>query len=137
MILSYPALLPQVHEILFIVSCVQFFNFHLDSNFVLCYTSFTSSSCKPIAKLKKGVWQSEPPIAKLAIVKNTSSKFKQRSHRIASNLEFSNTQANPIEIEEDEEEVSMHREDMVFTDESKRQGSSAALKGGQSFNDLL
>ena len=136
MILSYPALLPQIHKILFIVSCVQFFNFHLNSNFALCYTGFTSSSSRPIAKLKKGVGQSKPFVAKLAIIKNTSSKLKQRSHRIASRLEFSNTQANPIEIEEAKEEVSMHREDMVFTDESKRQGSSAAFEGGHSFNDL-
>ena len=80
------------------------------SNFALCYTSFTSSSNKPIAKLKKGVEQSKSLVSKMAIVKSTSSKLKQRSHRIASKLEFSNTQDNPIEIEEDEEEVSMHRE---------------------------
>ena len=125
-----------IHEILFIVSCVKFFNFCLDSNFALCYTSFTSSSSKPIAKLKKRVRQSKPPIVKLAIVKSTSSKLKQRSHRITSRLEFSNTQANLIEIEEAEEEVSMHRKDMVFTDESKKQGSSVSFKGGNSFNDL-
>ena len=89
-----------------------------------------------LAKLKKGVRQSKPHVAKLAIVKNTSSKLKRRSHRIVSKLEFSNTQANPIEIEEAEEEVSMHREDMVFIDESKKQGSSVAFEGGHSFNDL-
>ena len=90
---------------------------------------------KPIAKLKKGVEQ--PNIAaKLAIVKNTSSKLKRRSHRIASKLEFSNTQDNHIDIEEAEEEESMHREEIVFTDESKKQGSSATLEGGHSFNDL-
>ena len=69
-------------------------------------------------------------------MKNTSSKLKWRSHRIASKLEFSNTQDNPIEIEEAEDEVSMHREEIVFTDESKKQGSLAAFKGGHSFNDL-
>ena len=88
------------------------------SNFSLCYTSFTSSSNKPIAKLKKRVRQSKPPATKLAIVKNTSSKLKRRSHRIASKLEFCNTQDYPIEIEEDGEEVSMHREEIVFTNES-------------------
>ena len=30
----------------------------------------------------------------------------------------------------------MRREEIVFTDESKKQGSSAAFKGGHSFNDL-
>ena len=86
--------------------------------------------------MKKGVRQSKPLADKLAIVKNTSSKSKQRSHRIASKLEFSNTQDNPIEIEEVEEEVSMHREEIVFSGESKKQGSSTAFKGGHSFNDL-
>ena len=107
------------------------------SNFALCYTSFTSSSNKLIAKLKKRVGQSKPPAAKLDIVKNTSSKLKRRSHRIGSKLEFSNTQDNPIEIKEAKEEVSMHREEIVFTDESKKQGSSATYEGGHSFNDLL
>ena len=65
-------------------------NFTLVSNFALCYIGFTSSSTKPIAKLKKGVRQTMPPVAKLAIVKNTSSKLKWRFHRIASKLEFSN-----------------------------------------------
>ena len=106
------------------------------SNFALCYTGFTSSSNKPIAKLKKGVGKSKPHAAKLAIVKNTSSKVKPRSHRIASKLEFSNTQDNPIEIEEAEEEVSMHMEEIVFTNESKKQGSLAAFEGGNSFNDI-
>ena len=109
--------------------------FILTSNFALCYTGFTSSSTNPIAKLKKGVGQPKP-IAKLAIVKNTSSKLKQRSHRIASKLEFSNIQDNPIDVEEAEEEVSMYREEIVFTDESKKQGSSVAFEGGHSFNDL-
>ena len=106
------------------------------SNFALCYTGFTSFSNKPIAKLKKRVRQSKPPPTKLAIVKNISSKLKRRSHRIASKLEFFNTQDNPIEIEEAEEKVSMHKEEIVFTDESKKQGSSIAFKGGHSFNDL-
>ena len=75
-------------------------------------------------------------VAKLDIVKNTSSKLKRRSHRIASKLEFSNTQDNPTEIEEVEEEVSIHREEIVFTNESKKQGSSATFEGGHSFNDL-
>ena len=97
--------------------------FNSTSNFALCYTGFTSSSNKPIAKLKNMVGQSKPLAAKLAIVKNTSFKLKRRSHRIASKLQFPNTQGNPIEIEEDEEEVSMHREEIVFTDESKKQGS--------------
>ena len=102
------------------------------SNFALCYIGFTFSSKKPIAKLKKWVGQSKPPTAKLAIVKNTSSKLKWRSHRITSKLEFSNTQDNSIEIEEVEEEVSMHKEEIVFTDESKKQDSSAAFEGGPS-----
>ena len=107
------------------------------SNFVLCYTCFTSSSNKPIAKLKKKkVRQSKSPTTKPAIVKNTSFKLKRRSHRIASKIEFSNTQDNPIEIEEAEEELSMHREEIVFTDESKKKGSLAAFKRGHSFNDL-
>ena len=55
---------------------------------------------------------------------------------IASKLEFSSTQNNPIDIEEAKEEVSIHREEIVFTDESKRQGSSTAFKGGHFFNDL-
>ena len=110
--------------------------FTTTSNFALCYTGFTSSSNKPIANLKKRVGQSKPPTTKLSIVKNTSSKLKRRSHRIASKLEFSNTQDNPIEIEEPEEEVSMHKEEIVFTNESKKQGSSAAFQGGHSFNDL-
>ena len=90
------------------------------SNFALCYIGFTFFSTKSISKLKKGVGQSKPPASKLAIVKNTSSKLKRRSHRIASKLEFSNTQDNPIDIEEVEEEVSMHREEIVFTVESKK-----------------
>ena len=53
-------------------------------------------------------------------MKNTSSKLKRRSHRIASKLDFSNTQDNSIDIEEAEEEVSMHREEIVFTNESKK-----------------
>ena len=69
-------------------------------------------------------------------MKNTYSKLKRRSHKIASKLEFSNTQDNPKEIEEAEKEVSMHREEIVFTDESKKQGRSAAFEGGHSFNDL-
>ena len=75
-------------------------NFILTSNFALFYIGFTSSSTKPIAKLKKGVRQPKPFAAKLAIMKNTSVKLKRRSHRIASKLEFSNTQDNPIDIEE-------------------------------------
>ena len=78
-------------------------------------------------KIEKKVGQFKRPAAKLAIVKNTSSKLKRRSHRIASKLEFSNTQDNPIEIEEVEEEVSMHREEIVFIDESKKQGSFSNL----------
>ena len=73
--------------------------FTLTSNFALCYTGFTSFSTKRIAKLKKGVKQPKPHAVKLAIIKNTSSKLKQRSHMIASKLEFSNTQDNPIDIE--------------------------------------
>ena len=30
----------------------------------------------------------------------------------------------------------MHREEIVFTDEYKKQGSSTAFKGGHSFNDI-
>ena len=75
--------------------------------------------------------------SKLVVAKNTSSKPKWRSHRIAPKLEFSNAQDDPIEIEEAEEEESMQREEIVFTeDESKKHGSSAAFKGGHSSNDL-
>ena len=69
-------------------------------------------------------------------MKNTSSKLKRISHRIASKLEFSDIQDTPIKIEEAGEEVLMHREEIVFTDESKKQGSSVAFEGGHSFNDL-
>ena len=98
------------------------------SNFALCYTSFTSSSSKPIVKLEKMVGKSKPPAAKLAIMKDISSKLKRRSHRIASMFEFSNTQGNPIEIEEAEEEVSMHREEIVFTNESKNKAVQLPLR---------
>ena len=111
--------------------------FTLASDFALCYTGFISTSTKHIAKFKKGVRQPKPHVAKLAIVKNTSYKLKRRYHRIASKLEFSNTQNNSIDIEEVEEEVSMHREEIVFTDESKNQGSSTAFEGGHSFINLL
>ena len=98
--------------------------FTLISNFTLCYVGFTFSSSKPLS-LKKGVVSSKPPAikqSKLVVVKNTSSKPKRRSHKIAPKIEFSNTQEDPIEIEEVEEEVSMQREEIVFTeDESKRQ----------------
>ena len=114
----------------------SFLTFTLTFNFALYCTCFTSSCTKTITKLKKGVGQPKPPAAKLAIVKNTSSKLKRRSHRISSKLEFSNTQDNPIDIEEAEEEVLMHIEEIVFTDESKKQGSLAAFEGGHSFNDL-
>ena len=134
MILSSLAFVPQVHEILFFV--FSSLTFTSTSKFSLCYTCFTSLSSEPIPKLKKGVGQSKPPATKLAIVKHTSSKLKRRSHKTASKLEFSNTQDNSIEIEEAEEEVSMHREEIVFTNESKNQGSSTAFKGGHSFNDL-
>ena len=85
---------------LFFLKYMKFYSFFLasssltfpsTSNFALCYTGFTSSSSKPIAKLKKGVGQSKPPDAKLDIVKNTSSELKRRSHRIDFKLEFSNT----------------------------------------------
>ena len=133
MILSAPALLPQVHEIYSLFLASSSLTFTLTSNFTLCYTGFTSSSTKPIAKLKKRVGQ---PTAKLAIMKNTYSKLKWRSHRIASKIEFSNTQDNPIDIDEVEEEVSMHKEEIIFTEESKKQGSSIAFEGDLSFNDL-
>ena len=136
MISSSLAFLPQVHEIYSLFLTSNSSTFTSTSNFSSCYTGFTSSSTKPIAKLKKGFGQSKPPIVKLAIMKNTSSKLKWRSHRISSKLEFSNTQDNPIEIEEAEEEVSMHKEEIVFTDESKKQGSLVAFEGGHSFNDL-
>ena len=85
--------------------------------------------------MKKGVGQPKPT-AKLIIVKSASSKPKWRFHRIASKLEFSNTQDNPIDAEEAKEEVSIHREEIVFIDESKKQSSSVAFEGGHSFNDL-
>ena len=86
--------------------------------------------------MKKEVGKPKPPAAKLAIVKNTSSKLKRRFHRIASKIEFANTQDNLIDIEEAEEKVSMHREDIVCTDESTKKGSSAAFEGDHPFNDL-
>ena len=93
--------------------------------------------------MKKGVGQSKPPIAKpkqskLAIVKNTSSKSKRRSHKIAPKLKFSNTRDHPIEIEEVEEKGSVQREKIGFTeDESKKQDNIATFEGGYSSNDLL
>ena len=120
---------------------VSSLTFTLISNFSLCYVGFTSFSSRPIAKLKKGVGQSKPTAAKqskLDIVKNTFSKHKRRSHMIAPKLEFSNTQDDPIEIEEVEKEISMQREEIVFTEDgSKKQGSSTAFERGHSSNDLL
>ena len=56
---------------------------------------------------------------------------------ITPKLEFSNTQDNPIEIETTEEEVSVQRNKIFFTeDESKKQDSSATFEGGHSSNDL-
>ena len=86
--------------------------FTLISHFVFHYVGFTSSFNRPIAKLKKGVGQSKPPIAKpkqskLVVVKNNSSKPQRRSHGIAPKLEFFNTQDDLIEIEIVEEEVSV------------------------------
>ena len=97
-------------------------NFTLISPFTSRNVGFTSYTSRPIVKLKKGVGQSKPPVAKpkqskLAIVKNNSSKPQWRSHRIAPKLEFFNTQDDLIEIEEDEEEVSVQREETVFTDD--------------------
>ena len=61
-----------------------------------------------------------PKQSKLVVLKNNSSKLKRRSHRIAPKLEFSNTQDDPIEIEEAKEEVLVKREEIVSTeDESK------------------
>ena len=97
---------------------------------LICSCPFTSSSTKPIAKLKKGVGQLKPPSAKLAVVKNTSSKLKRRSHRIAFKLEFSNTRNNLIEIEEAKEEVLMRREEIVFIDESKKVWEFLELRQG-------
>ena len=92
--------------------------------------------------MKKGVGQSKPPTAqpkksKMVVVKNTSSKPKQSSHRIAPKLEFSNTQNDLIEIEEAEEEGSMQKEKIDFTeDKSKNQDSLAVSKGDHSSNEL-
>ena len=92
--------------------------------------------------MKKGVGQSKPPAAKpkqskLVVVKNTSFKLKQRYHRIAPKLEFSNTLDDPIEIEEVEDEGSVQREKVGFIkDESKKQDSSVAYKEGHSSNGL-
>ena len=70
-------------------------------------------------------------------MKNTSSKPKQRSPRIAPKLEFSNTRDDPIEIEESEEEGSVQREEIGFIeDESKKQDNSTTSKGDHSSNDL-
>ena len=116
--------------------------FTLISHFAFRYVGFTSSFSRPIAKLKKGVEQSKPLVAKpkqykLAVVKNNFSKPQWSSHRIASKLKFSNTQDDHIEIEAVEEEVSVQREEIVLTkDESKKQDSSAPFEGGHSFNDF-
>ena len=69
--------------------------------------------------MKKGVGLYKPHVAKpkkskLAVVKNTSSKIKQRSQSIAPKLEFSNTQDDPIEIEEAKEEGSVQRENKTL-----------------------
>ena len=93
--------------------------------------------------MKKGVGRSKPPVAKpkpskLAVVKNTTSKPKRRSHRIAPKLEFSNTQDDPTKIEEAEEEGAVQRERIDFIeDESKNKDSSTTFEGGHSSNDLL
>ena len=72
--------------------------------------------------MKKGVGQSKPLVAKpkkskLVVVKNTSSKPKQRSHRIAHKLAFSNTHDDPIEIEKAKDEGSMQREKIGFIED--------------------
>ena len=106
------------------------------------YVGFTSSSSKPIAKLNKGVEKSKPYAtkpkqSKLVVVKNTSSKLKRRSHMIAPKLEFSNTQDDPIEIEEANEKGLVQREKTEFTeDESKKQDSSSSSEGGHFSSDL-
>ena len=116
--------------------------FTLISHFAFHYVGFTSSSSRLIAKLKKGVRQSNPLVAKprqskLAIVKDNSSKPQRRSHRIAPKLEFSNSQDDLIEIETIEEEVLVQRDEIVFIeDESKKQDSSTTFEGGHSSNDL-
>ena len=116
--------------------------FTLISHFSFRYVGFTFSSNRPITKLKKGVGQSKPPAtkpkqSKMVIVKNTSSKPKQRSHIIAPKLEFSNTQDDLIEIQEAEDEVSVQIEEILFIkDESKKQDSLVAFEGAHSFNDL-
>ena len=94
----------------------------LISHFVFCYVDFTSFSNRPIAKLKKRVEQSKSPAdkhkqSKLVVVKTNSSKPKHRSHKIAPKLEFSNTQDDPIEIEEAEEEVLVQKEELFFTED--------------------
>ena len=53
-------------------------------------------------------------------MKNTSSKLKWRSHRIAPKLEFSNIQDDPIEIEEAKEEGSVQREEIGFIEDESR-----------------
>ena len=119
----------------------SYFTFTLISYFTFCYVGFTSSSSRPIAKLKKGVGQSKPPASKpkqskLVVMKNNSSKPQRRFHRIAPKLEFSNTQDDPLEIEL-VEEVSVQRDEIIFIeDESKKQDSSAAFEEGHSSNGL-
>ena len=116
--------------------------FTLISYFAFCYVGFTSFSNRPIVKLKKGVGQSKPPATKpkqstLAIVKDNSFKPRRRPHIIAPKLEFSNTQDDLIEIETVKEEVSVQRDEIIFTeDESKNQDSPTAFEGGHSSNDL-
>ena len=110
MILSVPFFLPQVYGFCSMFLAFSPLSFTLISHFVFHYVGFTSSSSKPIAKLKKGVKQSKSLVdklkqSKLVVVKTNSSKHKWRFHRITPKLEFSNTQDDPIEIEEAEEEM--------------------------------
>ena len=72
------------------------------SNFSLVLYRFYFLFQQAHCKIEERVRQSKPLAAKLAIVKNTSSKSKRRSHRITSKLESSNTQDSPIEIKEAE-----------------------------------
>ena len=143
MILVVPALLPQVHGFFFIVSCIQFFDFHLDFSLYLSLCRLHFLFKQAHCKIEEKVRHSKPLVAKpkqskLAVVKNNSSKPKRRSHKIAPKLEFSNTQYDPIEIEEAKEEVSVQREEIVFTEDgSKKQDSSTTFEGCHSSNDLL
>ena len=143
MILSPPVLLPQVYGFLFIVSCIQSFDFTLTSHFDFLNVGFISSSNRPIAKLKKGVEQSKPHAdkpkqSKLAVVKNTSSKPKRRSQWIASKLDFLTHKTIVYRLKKPRRRCQCKGTRLSLQRmNKKKQDSSVAFEGGHSSNNLL